>query len=183
MKRQNRDLLAEQVAAVERELKSVTASDPGKLAELSQVVAGIAQRVELRKRQQSEQSASGPFDLLERRKKRPPWAETSYPVEPKLEGQFAALREEIMALRTQIAKPAARKKTKLTHKGKKTKLTHKDLTRLLSEKGLSGRDWAVKAGVDLKTVNMYLQKKRHPFPSSRKKLADALGLAPDLLPK
>lgn len=46
----------------------------------------------------------------------------------------------------------------------------------LSAKGWSIHDWAKNASVDFHTADNYLKGKTRPFPSTRKKLADALGV-------
>jgi len=53
---------------------------------------------------------------------------------------------------------------------------------LLVKAGWSNLDWAREAKVDHKTVDEYLAGKRDPYPSTRKKLADALGVQVDQLP-
>lgn len=53
---------------------------------------------------------------------------------------------------------------------------------ILADKGLSVLDWAQHARVDYHTANEYLKGKRNPFASTRKKLAEALGLNPKQLP-
>jgi lambda repressor-like predicted transcriptional regulator len=50
------------------------------------------------------------------------------------------------------------------------------ITPILEQKGYSIRDWATAASVDLHTANNYLKGKTKPYPNTRKKLADALGV-------
>lgn len=47
---------------------------------------------------------------------------------------------------------------------------------LLTAKGWSIHDWARSASVDFHTANNYLKGKTRPFPNTRKKLGDALGV-------
>jgi hypothetical protein len=47
---------------------------------------------------------------------------------------------------------------------------------LLEAKGWSIHDWAKNASVDFHTANNYLKGKTNPYPNTRKKLADALGV-------
>jgi len=54
---------------------------------------------------------------------------------------------------------------------------------ILNRKGWSIHDWAVKSDVDFHTANNYLNGKTNPFPSTRKKLADALGIRVKNLPE
>jgi hypothetical protein len=56
------------------------------------------------------------------------------------------------------------------------------LRRLLNGKGFSVHDWANEARVDFHTANNYLKGKTNPFQSTRKKLADALGIRVEKLP-
>ena len=71
-------------------------------------------------------------------------------------------------------------------KGKSTdnEATHRKavITPILKGKGWSVLDWALASGVDYKTASDYLNGKKDPFTSTRKKLADSLGLSPDTLP-
>lgn len=53
---------------------------------------------------------------------------------------------------------------------------------LLKAKGLSIHDWAQRAIVDHHTAANYLKGKTNPYPDTRKKLANALGLSPNDLP-
>lgn len=50
------------------------------------------------------------------------------------------------------------------------------LSPVLKNNGLSIRDWASKANVSFDTARDYLNGKSDPYPSTRKKLADALGI-------
>jgi len=54
---------------------------------------------------------------------------------------------------------------------------------LLEKKGFSVHDWASKAGVDFHTADDYLKGKTKPYPATRKKLADALGVEVAKLPR
>jgi hypothetical protein len=54
---------------------------------------------------------------------------------------------------------------------------------ILEEKGWSIPDWATNATVDFHTANNYLKKNSNPYESTRKKLADALGVATTDLPR
>jgi hypothetical protein len=54
--------------------------------------------------------------------------------------------------------------------------------RILTKKGWSIQDWALESGVDFHTANDYLKGKTAPYPSTRKKLADSLGLSVEDLP-
>lgn len=54
---------------------------------------------------------------------------------------------------------------------------------ILEQNGFSIHDWAKKAGVDFHTANNYLRGKTRPFPETRKKLADAIGIKVNQLPK
>jgi len=53
---------------------------------------------------------------------------------------------------------------------------------LLDKRGWSPNDLAIQAGVDFHTANNFLNGSANPYPSTRKKLADALGIRPDELP-
>lgn len=53
---------------------------------------------------------------------------------------------------------------------------------LLAQKGWSTRDWAVNAEVDFHTVNDFLKGRTDPYRSTRKKLAESLGVAVEKLP-
>jgi hypothetical protein len=54
---------------------------------------------------------------------------------------------------------------------------------LLEEKGFSVHDWASRANVDFHTADDYLKGKTNPYPTTRKKLADALGVEVTKLPR
>jgi len=54
---------------------------------------------------------------------------------------------------------------------------------ILDKKGWSIHDWAEKSEVDFHTANDYLNGETNPHPSTRKKLADALGVTVDDLPE
>lgn len=54
---------------------------------------------------------------------------------------------------------------------------------LLEQKGWSALEWAVEAGVDKATANDYLDNKTKPYRSTRLKLAKALGVPVEQLPK
>jgi ribosome-binding protein aMBF1 (putative translation factor) len=56
------------------------------------------------------------------------------------------------------------------------------LRMILDQKGFSVHDWAKKAGVDFHTASNYRKGKTKPYPSTRKKLADALGIKVEDLP-
>ena len=53
---------------------------------------------------------------------------------------------------------------------------------ILTKKGWSTHDWAVQSNVDFHTADNYRKGFTKPFPSTRKKLADSLGIAVDELP-
>jgi hypothetical protein len=53
---------------------------------------------------------------------------------------------------------------------------------ILETKGFSVLDWATAADVDFHTANDYLKGKTNPYKSTRKKLADALGVPVEELP-
>jgi lambda repressor-like predicted transcriptional regulator len=53
---------------------------------------------------------------------------------------------------------------------------------ILRKKGWSIYDWANESGVDSHTANGYLKGKTRPYPSTRKKLADALSIPIEKLP-
>jgi len=53
---------------------------------------------------------------------------------------------------------------------------------ILAAKGWSILDWAMASTVDFHTANDYLKGTTKPYPSTRKKLADALGMAVESLP-
>jgi len=54
---------------------------------------------------------------------------------------------------------------------------------ILEKKGFSVHDWAKRAKVDFHTANSYLKGETKPYPETRKKLADALGVEVEKLPK
>jgi hypothetical protein len=54
---------------------------------------------------------------------------------------------------------------------------------ILKEKGFSVHDWANEAKVDFHTANGYLKGKTKPYPTTLKKLADALGIEVAKLPE
>lgn len=54
---------------------------------------------------------------------------------------------------------------------------------ILRTKGWSILDWAMNSGVDFHTANDYLNAKTKPYSSTRKKLAEALGVEVNRLPK
>ena len=62
------------------------------------------------------------------------------------------------------------------------KVRHAFIAPLLEQKGWSVLDWAGAAHVDGKTPTNYLMAKTRLYPSTRKKLADALGVPADQLP-
>jgi lambda repressor-like predicted transcriptional regulator len=64
-----------------------------------------------------------------------------------------------------------------------TKARSSFVTPILEKKGWSVADWAKEAKVDYKTVHSYLKRATAPYPNTRKKLADALGVRVDLLPR
>jgi len=53
---------------------------------------------------------------------------------------------------------------------------------LLEQKGWSIYEWSVNAKVDFHTANGYLKNKTNPYPSTKKKLAESLGVEPTNLP-
>jgi len=53
---------------------------------------------------------------------------------------------------------------------------------ILEGKGFSVHDWAKTAGVDFHTANDYLNGETTPYKSTRKKLADAIGIGVERLP-
>jgi hypothetical protein len=62
-------------------------------------------------------------------------------------------------------------------------LTREQILRpILEKKGFSIHDWATAADVDFHTANNYLKGHSNPYQSTRKKLADALGIAVEDLP-
>lgn len=54
---------------------------------------------------------------------------------------------------------------------------------ILQTKGWSVHDWAINSGVDFHTANDYLNGKTKPYSSTRKKLAESLGIEVQDLPK
>jgi lambda repressor-like predicted transcriptional regulator len=62
-------------------------------------------------------------------------------------------------------------------------MTKDSIRRMLDEKGWSIGDWANKAGVSYHTVADYLNGKKVPYPSTRAKLASALGVPVNSLPE
>jgi hypothetical protein len=54
---------------------------------------------------------------------------------------------------------------------------------ILETKGWSIQDWAMAARIDFHTANDYLKGATKPYRSTRKKLADSLGVAVEKLPK
>jgi hypothetical protein len=62
------------------------------------------------------------------------------------------------------------------------KLRQAFVERILTEKGWSILDWADNSGVDFHTANDYLKGTTKPYRSTRKKLADSLGVAVADLP-
>jgi len=54
---------------------------------------------------------------------------------------------------------------------------------ILDQKGFSVHDWARQADVDFHTANDYLNGKTNPYKSTRRKLADAIGLKVEELPR
>ena len=54
---------------------------------------------------------------------------------------------------------------------------------ILDKKGWSIEDWANESGVDFHTANNYLKSKTNPYRSTRKKLADSLGIGVEELPR
>jgi hypothetical protein len=54
---------------------------------------------------------------------------------------------------------------------------------LLDAKGWSDHDWARNSRVDFHTAREYLRGKRNPYPSTRKKLAESLGISTEDLPE
>jgi hypothetical protein len=54
---------------------------------------------------------------------------------------------------------------------------------ILNQKGWSILDWASHSEVDFHTANDYLRGKTKPYKSTRKKLADSLGVKVEELPK
>jgi lambda repressor-like predicted transcriptional regulator len=53
---------------------------------------------------------------------------------------------------------------------------------MLDSHGWSVHEFAKRAGVDFNTVKLYLKGMRRPYPSTRKKMADALGIRLEDLP-
>jgi len=62
------------------------------------------------------------------------------------------------------------------------RLSRHEVTKILENKGWSLRDFATQAKVDVHTVTSYMKRKSTPYRSTRKKLADALGVSPEALP-
>ena len=56
------------------------------------------------------------------------------------------------------------------------------LRSMLDDRGFSIHDWAKRAGVDFHTADNFLKGKTKPYKSTRKKLADALGVKVEDLP-
>jgi hypothetical protein len=54
---------------------------------------------------------------------------------------------------------------------------------ILNRRGLSIQDWAKNSKVDFHTANDYLKGITSPYPSTRKKLAESIGINADDLPK
>lgn len=77
-----------------------------------------------------------------------------------------------------LQKPAiARKRNKHGSRRKRALLP------ILCDKGFSVLDWAKEANVDFHTANDYLNGNTHPYPSTLKKLAAALGLPASTMPQ
>jgi hypothetical protein len=76
----------------------------------------------------------------------------------------------LKAMKSRSAKPAA------------SNARESFLRPILDEKGFSVHDWARTAGVDFHTANDYLYGRTRPYKSTRKKLADAIGLGVEKLP-
>lgn len=180
-KRLKLDSFAERLAAVGRELKTVSPKDGIKLQEVRQVLDDIGRDIELMNGARSDRArrrinaalAAWQLDRLPH-EERPEWAKPAPVDEPVprsepvtlsyLENRFASLHA-------------------LVNRHQKTeKLTRKELKQRLREKGWSVRDWATNANVDHHTANNYLRKGSKSYPSTRKKLADALGIPAESLP-
>jgi lambda repressor-like predicted transcriptional regulator len=54
---------------------------------------------------------------------------------------------------------------------------------ILAKNGWSIHDWAIESEVDFHTANNYLKGKSKPYRSTRKKLADSLGISVQDLPQ
>jgi hypothetical protein len=95
------------------------------------------------------------------------WLETSHTHESKQAGQGGEVKSGKKNRNQEQKKAAARKAF---------------VNPILRDKGLSIGDWAAKAGVTHNTPAFYLKGTRNLTADSRKKLADALGIAPKELP-
>jgi lambda repressor-like predicted transcriptional regulator len=83
----------------------------------------------------------------------------------------AQLKEELLQ---ELQKPV--KSAQQLTNGADSSARETALRMILGQKGFSVHDWAKKAGVDFHTANNYLKGKTQPYPSTRKRLADALGV-------
>jgi transcriptional regulator with XRE-family HTH domain len=54
---------------------------------------------------------------------------------------------------------------------------------ILAKRGWSIHEWAVNSDVDFHTANGYLKGETNPFRSTRKKLAESLGIKVEELPQ
>jgi ribosome-binding protein aMBF1 (putative translation factor) len=94
-------------------------------------------------------------------------------------------RQRLIAERDRLLRtpPANRAPGPETKEGAPTNERESVVLPILDKKGWSKNQLAVEAEVDFHTVNGYLKGKTRPNRSTRKQLADALGIAVNELPK
>jgi hypothetical protein len=108
--------------------------------------------------------------------------------EEKLHGREQAwaskARERIALQHDEKAKPAPPAEESERERGGGRESSRKAVVEpILGKKGWSILDWASHAYVDYHTANDYLKGKTKPYSSTRKKLAECLGLQPEELPQ
>jgi hypothetical protein len=115
--------------------------------------------------------------------------DSDLPVDPRLIDQWAAIAE---ALAKVFRREFETKLTALAEQGSACRPVHEEkefskrrafVLPLLEQRGWSILDWAQYAGVDFHTANGYFKNKRNPYRSTRKKLAESLGLKCEQLPE
>jgi len=96
---------------------------------------------------------------------------------------FRCVREDLRSLLDQLPPARPPQPETSTEFGTTENARRAFVVPILNRKGWSSVDWANTSGLDFHTVNDYLKGARKPYPSTRKKLADSLGVAVDELPE
>jgi hypothetical protein len=101
-------------------------------------------------------------------------------VEVPTNGELVRVRKRV---RKNDSPSTARDDSAARGKAERAKARRKVVKPLLDAKGWSIQEWATNSNVDFHTANDYWNGDTNPYPSSRKKLAESLGLQPSELPE